>query len=145
LNDIYDLRRFIEAQAQSYQSIVSELKDGQKCGHWMWYTFPQIQGLGASPMARHYAISSPEEAQAYLEHPILGSRLTECTKLVMDVEGRTAEQIFYYPDHLKFRSCLTLFDQCTNDDHIFRDALLKYFGGEFDQLTLDILGDIFPK
>ena len=139
MNDIYDLRRFVEAQDQSYQSIVSQLRVGQKHGHWMWYTFPQIQGLGNSAMAQRYAITSPEEARAYLQHPILGYRLRECTQLVMDVEGSSAEQIFYYPDNLKFRSCMSLFDQSTNDDNIFRDALLKYFGGESDQRTLDIL------
>jgi uncharacterized protein (DUF1810 family) len=139
MSDIYDLRRFIEAQDQVYESVLNELRVGQKRGHWMWYIFPQIEGLGVSSMAQEYAISSQEEAEAYSEHPILGSRLRECTQLVMNVEGRSSEQIFHYLDNLKFRSCMTLFEHSATDCGIFRDALLKYFGGKRDQLTLDIL------
>ncbi len=137
---IYDLRRFFETQDQAYESVLNELRVGQKRGHWMWYIFPQIKGLGVSAMAQMYAISSQEEAEAYSEHPNLGSRLRECTQLVMNVEGRSAEQqIFYYPDNLKFRSCMTLFEHSATDNGIFRDTLLKYFDGKPDQLTLDIL------
>src|SRR5713101_7701521 len=139
MSDIYDLRRFVEAQEQAYESVLNELRVGQKRGHWMWYIFPQIKGLGGSAMAQKYAISSQEEAKAYSEHPILGSRLRECTQLVMNVEGCSAEQIFYYPDNLKFRSCMTLFEHSATDNGIFRDALLKYFDGKPDQLTLNIL------
>jgi uncharacterized protein (DUF1810 family) len=139
MSNIYDLRRFVEAQEQAYESVLNELRVGQKRGHWMWYIFPQIKGLGVSAMAQKYAISSQKEAKAYSEHPILGSRLRECTQLVMNVEGRSAEQIFYYPDNLKFRSCMTLFEHSATDNGIFRDALLKYFYGKPDQLTLSWL------
>ena len=139
MSDIYDLHRFIEAQDQVYASVLDELRAGRKRGHWMWYIFPQIEGLGGSAMAQKYAISSQAEAEAYLEHPILGSRLRECTQLVLAVEGRSAEDIFYYPDNLKFRSCMTLFEQAATDNKIFREALLKYFNGKPDQLTLDFL------
>jgi uncharacterized protein (DUF1810 family) len=105
----------------------------------MWYIFPQIEGLGGSAMSKKYAISSQDEARAYSEHPILGARLRECTQLVLNLEGQTAEQVFPYPDDLKFRSCMTLFERSAADPMIFRTALLKYFGGEGDQLTLDIL------
>jgi uncharacterized protein (DUF1810 family) len=139
MSDIYDLRRFIEAQDRVYKSVLNELRDGQKQGHWMWYIFPQIKGLGISPMAQKYAISSQEEAKAYSEHPILGSRLRECTQLVINVGVCSAKQIFHYPDDLKFRSCMTLFEHSARDNDIFRNALLKYFGGKPDQLTLDLL------
>lgn len=139
MNDIYDLQRFIRAQQGVYESVENELKNGQKLGHWMWYIFPQIRGLGRSMTAHKYAISSLDEAKAYSEHPLLGSRLRECTRLVLNIEGRSAEQIFHYPDVLKFRSCMTLFEQSAADANIFQNALFKYFGGEPDQLTLNIL------
>ena len=139
MSNIYELRRFVEAQNQVYEAVLDELRAGEKRGHWMWYVFPQIEGLGVSAMARAYAISSQDEAEVYAEHPILGLRLRECTHLVMNVEERSAAQIFGYPDHLKFRSCITLFEHSTTDKGIFRDALLKYFDGKPDQLTIDIL------
>jgi uncharacterized protein (DUF1810 family) len=105
----------------------------------MWFIFPQIKGPGHSPMAKEFAISSREEAEAYLKHPILGPRLRDCTRLVTLVEGRTMSEIFGYPDNLKFRSCMTLFYHATSDNRVFRDALEKYFGGNFDRLTLDRL------
>src|SRR5437773_10351896 len=110
MTDTFNLQRFIEAQHGSYESVLRELRAGHKRGHWIWYIFPQIEGLGGSAMSHKYAISSQDEAKAYWEHPILGSRLRECTELVLKVEGRTAEQIFPYPDNLKFRSCMTLFE-----------------------------------
>jgi uncharacterized protein (DUF1810 family) len=137
--DSYNLERFVEAQEPVYDSVLQELRAGQKRSHWMWYVFPQVRGLGVTSMSQRYAIGSLEEAAAYSEHPILGLRLRECTRLVMDVEGRSAEQIFGHPDNLKFRSCMTLFERSATDNAIFRDALLKYFGGQPDQLTLDIL------
>ena len=143
MNDPYDLHRFIEAQDYIYQEVLGELRSGQKGGHWMWYIFPQIKGLGSSGMTQKYAISSQEEAQAYLRHSILGARLRECTELVIDVNGRSAKEIFYYPDCLKFRSCMTLFMTSTTDNKIFKDALVKYFKGKPDPLTLDILNE--PK
>jgi uncharacterized protein (DUF1810 family) len=133
---VFNLQRFVEAQDRVYQSVLEELRSGHKRGHWMWYVFPQIQGLGESAMSREYAISSRDEARAYSEDPILGARLRECTQLVMAVEGRTAEQIFSSPDNLKFHSCMTLFEQSATEPAIFRTALLKYFGGKPDQLTL---------
>lgn len=139
MNDPYNLQRFIEAQDPVYASVLDELRAGEKRGHWMWYVFPQIKGLGHSVTAQQYAITSQEEARAYLEHPVLGSRLRECTGLVMNVDGRPAEQIFYYPDNLKFRSCMTLFMEATSRNNIFQDALRKYFEGNPDQSTLDIL------
>jgi len=141
MNDLYNLQRFIDAQECVYDSVLEELRAGHKTSHWMWFVFPQMKGLGASATAQAYAISSREEARAYWEHPILGLRLRECTRLVLDIAGRSAEQIFGCPDSLKFRSSMTLFDQCVADNEIFRDALLKYFGGEPDQLTLDILNN----
>jgi len=139
MGDPYNLQRFIEAQDPGYRKIIIELKTGQKYGHWMWYIFPQIEGLGESAMSRRYAIASRAEAEAYLEHPLLGLRLRECTQLVLNVEGHSIGHIFHYPDDLKFRSCMTLFEDASRDGDVFRDALLKYFGGIPDQLTLDIL------
>lgn len=141
MTDRFDLQRFVEAQDGAYASVLQELRAGRKRGHWMWYVFPQIRGLGGSAMSRKYAISSREEASAFAEHPVLGSRLRECTRLVMAVEGRTAEQIFPPPDHLKFRSCMTLFERSAADASVFRAALVRYFHGEPDPLTLDILGE----
>ena len=138
-NNRFNLRRFVEAQEHEYESVLRELKFGRKCGHWMWYIFPQIHGLGWSAMSQKYAISGAEEAIAYLEHPTLGVRLLECTQLVIDVEGRSAEQIFDNPDYLKFRSCMTLFAEASTDTPIFRTALEKYFRGAPDILTLDTL------
>jgi len=139
MTDPFNLRRFVEAQERDYPSVLQELAAGEKRSHWMWYIFPQIEGLGGSRMTRKYAISSRDEAKAYSEHLILGPRLRECTQFVVNAEGRSAEQIFPYPDHLKFRSCMTLFEHSAADPAIFRRALLKYFGGEGDQSTRDIL------
>jgi len=105
----------------------------------MWFVFPQIQGLGHSPTAQHFAIASCAEAAAYLQHPVLGARLRECTRLVNEVTGRSIEEIFGYPDHLKFRSSMTLFAHATADNQVFLDALRKYFGGQEDRLTLERL------
>lgn len=140
MNDPFNLARFVDAQEYEYASVLEELGAGEKLTHWMWFVFPQIRGLGGSPMAREFAISSVDEARAYLEHEILGPRLIQCTKLVLEIAGRTAEEIFHYPDHLKFRSCMTLFAECSPGGSIFRDALATYFRGEPDQLTLGILG-----
>ena len=142
-NDPYNLQRFLDAQEWVFESVVRELSAGLKQTHWMWYVFPQIEGLGHSATARKYAISSQAEAQAYLAHEILGPRLKQCTELVSDLTGRTAEQIFHYPDYLKFRSSLTLFAHCSADNDIFRQALETYFDGKADNLTLDILKSQF--
>jgi uncharacterized protein (DUF1810 family) len=141
MSNAYDLQRFIDAQDRSYRSVIQELRAGGKREHWMWYIFPQIQGLGRSVTSQEYAIESRDEARAYSEHRILGPRLRECTQTVLNLEGLTAEQIFSYPDNLKFRSCMTLFEQSAKDPAVFRAALVKYFGGEPDRLTLNILQD----
>ena len=136
MSDPYNLQRFVDAQNPVYDKVCSELRDGRKKSHWMWFIFPQVDGLGSSELARKFAISSLAEAAAYLAHPVLGSRLTECTRLVNLVEGRPIEQIFGFPDDLKFRSSMTLFVHATPDNRVFVDALQKYFGGEFDPATL---------
>jgi uncharacterized protein (DUF1810 family) len=136
LDDPYNLQRFVEAQAPIYDQVLAELRAGSKRTHWMWFIFPQISGLGSSPMAIRYALSSKQEAAAYLNHPILGPRLRECTHLVTQVEGRSIDQIFGYPDDLKFRSSMTLFTHATPDNQVFLDALQKYFDGKFDPATL---------
>jgi uncharacterized protein (DUF1810 family) len=136
MTDLYDLQRFVAAQDPVYEAIRTELRSGRKKTHWMWFVFPQIAGLGFSPMARKFGISSLAEAAAYLSHPLLGSRLAECTGLVNVVEERPIEQIFGYPDDLKFRSSMTLFAHATSDNRLFLEALKKYFGGEFDAETL---------
>ena len=139
MSDPYDLQRFVDAQNPVYDKVRSELRDGQKKSHWMWFVFPQIEGLGSSPMARKFAISSLAEAAAYLEHPVLGPRLAECTRLVNRVEGRPIEQIFGRPDDLKFRSSMTLFARASADNQVFVDALQRHFNGEFDPATLERL------
>ena len=135
----YNLHRFLTAQASTYHTVLEELRGGKKSSHWIWFIFPQIAGLGHSGMAQQFSIASLDEATAYLQHPVLGQRLRECTQLVMNVTGRSAEEIFPYPDNLKFRSCMTLFMSATTDNAIFKDALLKYFDGKPDPLTLNIL------
>jgi len=135
----YNLERFVSAQHSIYAEVDSELRAGMKTSHWMWFIFPQIRGLGRSPVSIEYAISSREEAAAYLQHPVLGPRLKECTQLVLDVENRSAEEIFGSPDDMKFRSSMTLFAQVSAGDDIFIRALQQYFGGVPDQLTLDRL------
>jgi uncharacterized protein (DUF1810 family) len=135
----YNLQRFLDAQERVYEAALDELRTGRKSSHWMWFIFPQITGLGHSGMAQKFAITSLDEAKAYLQHPVLGPRLRECTQLVLNLNGRSAEQIFGYPDHLKFRSCLTLFMTAATENKVFKDALLEYFDGKPDTLTLDIL------
>jgi uncharacterized protein (DUF1810 family) len=138
-HDPYDLQRFVLAQDRVFDHVLSELRAGMKTSHWMWFIFPQIRGLGRSPISLEYAISSREEARAYLQHPILGPRLKECTRLVLGLQGRAVEDIFGSPDDMKFRSSMTLFAQVSPEDDIFQRALEKYFAGVPDQLTLDRL------
>jgi uncharacterized protein (DUF1810 family) len=139
MTDPFELNRFVEAQRAVYARVLSELRTGEKRSHWMWFVFPQIQGLGHSAMARRYAIGSREEAKAYLDHPVLGSRLRECTELVCAVTGKTAHEIFGSPDDLKFRSCMTLFGSVAGAGSVFQQALEKYFSGEKDERTLEKL------
>ncbi len=133
------LQRFVDAQNPVFEQVCVELRQGRKQTHWMWFIFPQIKGLGTSQMATKFAISSRQEAEAYLKHSVLGPRLRECTRLVNQVEGRSVNQIFGYPDDLKFRSSMTLFASTSCENAIFKDALQKYFGGEPDRSTLERL------
>ena len=134
--DPYNLQRFLDAQHRLYSQVCAELRSGQKQTHWMWFIFPQIKGLGISTTAQKYAISGIDEAKAYLDHPLLGLRLRECSRLVNEVSGRSIEDIFGYPDHLKFHSSMSLFAQVQPNDKVFTDALRKYFKGEFDRNTI---------
>lgn len=140
MNDPYNLQRFLDAQKPVYPQVCSELQQGRKTSHWIWFIFPQIRGLGSSQTAGYFAISSNEEAVAYAKHPVLGKRLQECTRLVLQIENKTVKQIFGYPDNLKFHSSITLFAHCATDNQVFIDALTKYFVGEPDPHTLHYLG-----
>ena len=137
MDDRYKLQRFVDAQNPVIEQVRAELGRGRKTGHWIWFIFPQIEGLGSSETARYFAISSREEAETYLAHPVLGPRLRECSRLVARVQGKSVDQIFGYPDNLKFQSCMTLFAQATTENEVFLEALNMYFGGELDQQTLD--------
>ena len=136
MDDPYDLRRFVDAQAPVIERVLAELKQGRKDSHWIWFIFPQIAGLGHSPMAWKYAISSLGEAEAYLRHPILGPRLEDCARLVNRIEGRSINDILGYPDDLKFRSSMTLFARAAPRNPVFAEALRKYFSGLGDPETL---------
>lgn len=136
----FDFTRFIDAQAPVIDAVQRELRDGMKRTHWMWYIFPQLQGLGSSAMARSYALSSLAEAKAYLQHPLLGARLVKCTDLVNAVQGRSVNEIFGSPDDMKFHSSITLFCQADPAQPIFTAALQKYFGAVPDRRTLQLLG-----
>jgi uncharacterized protein (DUF1810 family) len=135
--DPHNLQKFLDAQASVIDRVRDELRRGRKSSHWMWFIFPQIEGLGRSPTARFYALRSRDEAKAYLEHPVLGPRLLECTQLVNAVNGATAEQILGPIDGVKFRSCMTLFAAVAPEQREFTDALGKYFSGAADQMTLE--------
>jgi uncharacterized protein (DUF1810 family) len=136
MEDTFDLKRFITAQNAVYADVLGELKSGHKQTHWMWFIFPQVAGLGHSPTAKHYAIQSRAEAEAYYAHPVLGLRLNECTRTVLDFD-KSASQIFGYPDDLKFRSCMTLFEAISGHP-LFAAALNRFFDGE-DKATREIL------
>ncbi|TKT72354.1 DUF1810 domain-containing protein [Afipia massiliensis] len=136
MSDIHDLQRFVAAQAPVYPRVVLELRAGRKQSHWMWFIFPQIEGLGFSAMAQRYAVHSSAEAVAYLDHPVLGPRLRECTRLVNAVDGKDIHAILGSPDDIKFRSSMTLFAEVTADNADFVAALHKYYNGEFDPATI---------
>lgn len=138
--DAGDLQRFIDAQRPLYDRVLDELRGGRKRTHWMWFVFPQIEGLGHSAMARAYAIASRQEAAAYLKHPLLGGRLEECTALVNAAAGKSVHDIFGSPDDLKFHSSMTLFAQVARGHSLFHEAIEKYFGGRFDEATLVRIG-----
>ena len=140
-DDRYNLARFSQAQERVYNGALAELRAGRKRSHWMWFIFPQIAGLGWSEMSQRYAITGLDEAHAYLMHPVLGPRLRECAQAVLDVEGRTASEIFGDPDDMKLRSSMTLFAHADSGDSVFVRVLQKYFGGKEDGATLRRLGD----
>lgn len=142
--DTFHLSRFIDAQARSYEQALQELLAGNKQSHWMWFIFPQFDGLGMSATSRHYAIKSLSEARAYLAHPLLGVRLLECTQALLDLDGLTAHEIFGSPDDLKFCSCMTLFEQVADSSSPFTAALKKYFAGKRDARTLQLLNAVQP-
>jgi len=138
-SDTIDLSRFTSAQESIYDSVLTELRNGRKRTHWMWYIFPQIDGLGRSATAKHYAIKSMEEARQYLNHPVLGKRLLECAEAVFTIEGRSISEIFGYPDNLKLKSSMTLFACVAAPCSVFSCVIDKYFNGERDALTLQLL------
>ncbi|MBV6448704.1 DUF1810 domain-containing protein [Nitrosomonas sp.] len=138
-NDPYDLERFVQAQAHDFEIALAEITSGRKRSHWMWYIFPQFAGLGFSAMSQRYAIRSVAEAQAYLNHPMLGPRLMQCCEALLAVTGRSAHEIFDSPDDMKLQSCATLFASVTPADSVFAHVLARYFSGQRDQKTLDLL------
>lgn len=137
--DPYSLSRFVEAQDRVYEQALAELHAGRKRTHWMWYIFPQLEGLGHSPTAKHYAIKNAEEACAYLNHSLLGPRLLDCTRAVLSIEGKSASEIFGFPDDLKLKSCMTLFASVAEPNSPFEQVLRKYYGGMGDEKTLHLL------
>jgi uncharacterized protein (DUF1810 family) len=136
----FDLERFVVAQAPVYERVRAELAAGAKASHWMWFIFPQLRGLGRSAMAEHFGLAGRAEAEAYLAHPVLGARLRECTRLVLDVRNKTVHEIFGSPDDLKFRSSMTLFATVAPEEPLFRQALDRYFDSRPDTLTEQMLG-----
>jgi uncharacterized protein (DUF1810 family) len=144
-NDPFDLGRFVDAQEGVYDGVLTELRNGRKRTHWMWYIFPQVEGLGHSPTSRHYAIRSLTEARQYLRHPVLGRRLVECAEAVLGVDGRSASEIFGYPDDMKLKSSMTLFASVAGEDPVFDRVLEKYFHGQRDERTLRILEEMDVK
>ena len=137
-DDTFHLNRFMDAQAGIYETAYAELKKGQKRTHWMWYIFPQIDGLGRSTTAKYYAIKNLEEARQYLKHPVLGPRLLECAEAVLAIDGRTASEIFGYPDDLKLKSSMTLFASVAPPGSVFVRILDRYFHGEPDGRTIQL-------
>jgi uncharacterized protein (DUF1810 family) len=135
-----ELKRFVDAQQSTYNSALAEVQRGRKSGHWMWFIYPQIEGLGYSETARFYAIKDVKEAEAYLAHPVLGKRLLEISSALLKLESNDAHSIFGSPDDLKLRSSMTLFSSLENSDPIFQLVLDKFFDGEKDQKTLRLLG-----
>jgi uncharacterized protein (DUF1810 family) len=140
-SDRFDLQRFVTAQARGdiYDRALDELRRGRKQSHWMWYVFPQVAGLGTSTMAQRYAISSLAEAEAYVAHPLLGARLVECARMLIDLGSQDPVQVVGAVDSLKLRSSMTLFERAAPSEPVFAEVLEKYFGGRRDQATLDRL------
>lgn len=138
-DDPFDLNRFVKGQAKSYANILEELRGGEKRTHWMWYIFPQIDGLGNTANSKYYAIKSIEEAQQYLSHPVLGARLLECAEAVLAIEGWSISEIMGHPDNLKLKSSMTLFGYIAGTNSVFVRVLDKYFHGQRDTRTLHLL------
>lgn len=138
-SDPFDLQRFVKAQDPVFATVLTELRDGRKRSHWMWFVFPQLRDLGRSPTAQLYGIAGLDEAQAYLAHPILGNRLAQATETVLAVQGRTLHEIFGSPDDLKFRSSMTLFTQAAEGEDLYRKALDRFCDGRPDDATLKLL------
>lgn len=136
MDDPYQLDRFVDAQRTNYDAALAELRAGKKRGHWMWFIFPQVAGLGSSPTSQFYAIQSREEGRAYLAHPVLGPRLRVCAETVNELDRGSAHEIFGSPDDLKFHSSLTLFARLAPDNEVFENAVRKYFAGRYDPVTL---------
>jgi uncharacterized protein (DUF1810 family) len=139
-NDPYNLSRFVDAQRGDYEEALAEIRAGRKRSHWMWYVFPQFVGLGSSSTSVRYAINSRDEAKAYLVHPVLGPRLLECAEAVLQIQGRSAFEIFGSPDDMKLRSSATLFASVSRSDSVFQRIIARYFGGEPDARTLELMG-----
>jgi uncharacterized protein (DUF1810 family) len=137
--DPYDLTRFVKAQEQTYDQALAELNAGRKRSHWMWYVFPQLDGLGSSPITKRYSLKSEAEARAYLDHPVLGPRLVECAEAILRVEGKSAREILGSPDDLKLKSCATLFARVSPPGSVFERILEKFYSGEPDAATLRLL------
>jgi uncharacterized protein (DUF1810 family) len=135
----YDLNRFLIEQQHIYGGVLEELRRGRKTGHWIWYIFPQLAGLGRSQMSRDFAIGSLDEARAYLAHPVLGSHLRECAEALLSIEGRSAEEILGSVDAMKVRSCMTLFHRAAPDEPVFTQVLDRFYGGVADSATDDLL------
>ncbi len=140
MDDPFQLSRFVNAQNPVFPRVLGELRAGRKTSHWMWFVFPQIAGLGFSSMSQRFAITSPDEARAFLDHPVLGPRLRDCIAILLGINGRSAHQIFGSPDDAKLRSCLTLFARAAPEEDIFAQALEKYYAGQPDPETLARLG-----
>ena len=139
-SDPYNLARFVEAQEPAYDRALSEIRDGRKQSHWMWYMFPQFDGLGVSSTSKRYSLKSVGEAEAYLAHPVLGRRLVECAEAAFQVDGRSALEIFGSPDDMKLKSCTTLFAYVSPEGSIFHKIVDKYFRGNADEMTLRLIG-----
>ena len=138
--DPYSLSRFVQAQEDRYEQALSEIRTGRKRSHWMWYIFPQYDGLGSSATSKRYAIRSLAEADAYLRHPVLGPRLFACAEAALALEGQSASEVFGFPDDMKLRSCATLFASVSTSGSVFERLLDKYFRGERDDRTIRLLG-----
>lgn len=139
MDDAFDLNRFVDAQNATYDAALAEITDGCKRSHWMWFIFPQLAGLGSSPTSEHFAIKTEAEARAYLAHPVLGPRLLRCAEALLSLSGRSAQEIFGYPDELKLRSSATLFASVSPPGSVFHRVLEQYFDGVPEQWTLRVL------